>query len=203
MLSSITSYLIQYKQVFIPSVGTFKLRYQPARLHFADRLIHPPGNEIIFVEEGSITKEQIAYLCSHLGIEVSLMEQKLISFGQALKADIVQTAFQWNGVGQLKWMNDSVVFEGSQTIPLSAVAANKIIRQNAHHDVLVGEKEMHSSDTSYLAEPKSLKRSYAIIIGWIVVLLAISFIIYHLYQKNFHPFASGLQKPVSHIFYNL
>jgi hypothetical protein len=78
------------------------------------------------------------------------------------------------------------------------VQANRVIRENAHHSVLVGEREMHSGDTSYInSETKAISRSIPVIIGWIIAVLAVAFIGYYLYKNNFHPFSSGTKQLIS------
>ena len=194
MLSSLSSYLVQNKKVFIPHIGTFELLYKPAVLHFADRLIYPPSTEVLFVSEGSASKEQVNYLGRQLNLDAGDTEEKLRHFGANLKRRIEDTSFEWKGFGKLVLVEDRIVFEPAPSNALKPVAANKIIRENAHHDVLVGEKEMHSSDVSYIGEAAKPGRSYATLAGWIIVLLALAFIIYNLFEHGFHPFASGLQQ---------
>ncbi len=194
MFSHLNAYLLQSKQVFIPSVGTFELRYQPATLNFAERIIEPPVHIIFYLKEGSISEHQLSYLVAQLGTEQEEAEKELSRFGQALKYKIAQSDFYWNGLGQLKWIDESIVFKPEQATVLAPVAAHKIIREGATHGVLVGETERHSSDTSYIGETKASSRSYAHIIGWILVLLAALLIGYQLYKNNFHPYSSGLQK---------
>jgi hypothetical protein len=121
-------------------------------------------------------------------------EEKLRHFGKSLKRRIQDTSFEWKGFGKLILVDDAVVFEPAPPNALKPVAANKIIRENAHHDVLVGEKEMHSSDVSYISDTAKRGRSYATLAGWVIVLLALAFIVYNLLQHGFHPFASGLQQ---------
>ena len=194
MLSSLTSYLVQNKKVYIPYIGTFELLYKPAVLHFADRLIYPPSSEVLFVSEGSASREQVNYLGSVLDLDEGSAEEKLRHFGQHLKTRIQEASFDWKGFGKLLLIDDAIVFEPAPSNHLKPVAAYKIIRENAHHDVLVGEKEMHSSDVSYISDGTKSVRSYAALAGWIIVLLALAFIIYHLFRHGFHPFASGLQQ---------
>ncbi|HEY0058353.1 MAG TPA: hypothetical protein VGB56_04405 [Flavisolibacter sp.] len=194
MLSSLSSYLVQNKKVYIPCIGTFELQYKPAVLQFADRLIYPPSTEVLFVSEGSTSKEQVNYLGSQLNLDERDAEEKLRHFGEHLKRSIQESSFEWIGFGKLVLVDDAIVFEPAPSNALKPVAANKIIRENAHHDVLVGEKEMHSSDVSYISDAAKPGRSYATLAGWIIVLLALAFIIYNLVQHGFHPFASGLQQ---------
>ncbi len=199
MLSSLSSYLVQHKKVHIPHIGTFELLYKPAVLQFADRLIYPPSTEVLFLSEGNASKEQVHYLGSLLHLDERDAEEKLRHFGAHLKRRIEDTAFEWKGFGKLALVDGAIVFESTPSNALKPVAAHKIIRENAHHDVLVGERELHSSDVSYINESTKPGRSYATLAGWILLLLALAFVIYNLVQHGFHPFASGLQqKPFSY-----
>ncbi len=76
MLSTLTSYLVQYKKVHIPDIGTFELLYKPAVLDFADRLIYPPSREVVFISEGSTSMEQVEYLGSVLQLDKESIEVK-------------------------------------------------------------------------------------------------------------------------------
>ncbi len=202
MLSLLTSYLISSKRVCIPQVGTFELRYQPASLNFADRLIYAPATQVVFMEEDEVPQEQLNFLGFELGTDLKLTEASLTHFGKRLKKGLAKNSFNWVGFGELKWENEALVFEPAHAAQLPPVAANKIIRENAHHGVLVGEKEMHSSDTSYINEQEKSHRSYAVLTGWIIALLALAFIIYWLYNANFHPFSTGLQQKALSLLFN-
>ena len=203
MLSSLTSCLVQHKKVFIPHVGQFVIHYKPATLDFANRLIYPPVNELRFTENGNLENDQVIFLENDLGIDGTLLEEKLGSFGAGLKAAITQSSFTWAGFGELKYVNDEIAFHPQESL-LQPIPANKVIRENAHHAVLVGEKEMHSGDTSYITNEKGRRKlSYFIIAGWIIALLAVAFIVYHLYTQNFKPHSSGYrQKAVAALVYN-
>jgi hypothetical protein len=198
VLSSLTSYLIQNRQVFIPHIGKFELYYKPATLDFANRLIYPPVNEVRFTEKGSLQQDQLSFLKEDLHIDIASLEEKLKTFGQALKTSIAHSSFDWQGLGELKYINDQLVFHPHDEFYFRPVQANRVIRENAHHSVLVGEREMHSGDTSYInSETKAISRSIPVIIGWIIAVLAVAFIGYYLYKNNFHPFSSGTKQLIS------
>jgi len=194
VLSSLTSYLTQFKKVVIPFIGTFELRQQPATLDFANRLIYPPVQEVHFAPQGTVPAEQLNFLGWELELDGTTVEERLSQFGRALKTTLTEAAFLWDGFGELSAAEDAVLFTPARSSQLSEVAANKIIRQNVHHGVLVGEKEMNSGDISYMEAPVAIKRSYVNWVGWIIALCALLFIGYQLSAKNFHPFASGLQQ---------
>jgi hypothetical protein len=173
------------------------LYYKPATLDFANRLIYPPINEIRFTEKGTLQHDQLSFLKEELQIDTVLMEEKLKAFGQSLKRSIAHSSFNWSGLGELKYINAELVFHPHDTF-FQPVAANKVIRENKRHSVLVGEREMHSGDTSYInTESKVITRSIAVIFGWIIALLAVAFIGYYLYKNNFHPLSSGTTRKLT------
>lgn len=196
VLSSLTSYLFYSKQVFIPHIGRFELRYIPARLDFTNRMIHPPGTEVFFSEDGSLQQEQLSFLGERLGINKYLLEEKLKAFGHTLKEDISRSAFNWNGFGELEFVNNKIIFHPNKHQVLKAVPANRVIRRKAQHAVRVGEKEMHSGDTSYIDDAHATSTPQKLTIEWIVALLAIAFIVFYLYRAGFSPVASGSQQRV-------
>jgi hypothetical protein len=153
---------------------------------------------VVFRENGSIDKELIHFLGEELHAAPDTCAEKLTSFGLALRTRIRENSFRWNGFGEIRCEDDVVVFRSFGPAALTPVSAHKVIRENAHHGVLVGEKEMSSGDTSYIQEPGTIRKSYNVIVGWVIAFLALCFIIFHLYKHNFHPYAAGLQqRPVS------
>ncbi len=200
MLSSLTSYLIQHRQVYIPHIGKFELRYKSATLDFANRIIHPPVNELRFSEHGNMRENQLSFLKEDMEMDSALVEDRLKDFGKSLKRSVTQSAFTWNGFGELKYINNEIVFLADAAPHLTPVPANKLIRKNVHHAVLVGEREMHSGDTSYIhPEKKVVTKSVAVIIGWVVTLLAVGLIGYYLYKSNFHPLSTGTKQKLATI----
>lgn len=178
MLYSLTESLFRTHRLSVPYVGSFTLHYVPARLDFADRLLHAPSYDIAFSEDWQ--KGDTA------------VDAQLLDFGKALQQQIKQQAFHWTGLGKLEFNDDRIVFQPEKQSYLSPVAANKIIRENSQHAVLVGEREMHSGDTSYITEKKGAV-SYLMLIGWIILGLAILFIGYYLYKHHFAVSATGSQ----------
>jgi hypothetical protein len=191
VLSALATYLFQYREVIIPHIGKFSLRYLPSRLDFADRLIYPPSYEVFFNEQNDALTN-----LPHFDGKENVGDADLEHLGREIKKMLQQGTVEWYGLGQLQFIDDKIVFHTAYQPTLKPIAANKIIRGNTYHSVLVGEREMQSDDTSYINGQPKTKKSLAVTIGWIIVLLSLAFIFYHLYHNRFKVRSTGSQKKV-------
>lgn len=190
MFDYLTKYLLQYKRVSIPSVGTIQLVQQPAQLNVADKLILPPSYNAEFRNEDHVPDHQLNFLASLLNKERENIHQSLCEFGHRLKERMNGEGFEWKGIGVIHTSNEgSTVFPGEGLEP---VVAEKVIRQDAEHRVLVGDQQMTSTQIAGLREEVvENKRSVLIIIGWIVLAMSILYIIFILWQGKFRVGAVG------------
>ena len=62
VFNQLTKYLVQYKRVSIPSVGTILLVQQPAQLNVADKIIEPPTVSAELREDVVVPEHQLKYL---------------------------------------------------------------------------------------------------------------------------------------------
>jgi hypothetical protein len=198
VLNEVTNYLLQYKQVTIPYIGTFELRPVPAQLDFASRRIIPPTIEIVHTTQEEVPDHQLACLSEANAIASADIQQHLQTLGQQLKASMVNNSYEWKGIGRLEKQGSAIVFHSSFQNNLTPVAAHKVVRENVSHAVTVGDKEMQSHEASELLQAAPPK-SYLMLIVWILVALALLFIGYLFYTKGFSPLSSGSQQRVGAI----
>lgn len=191
MFDLLTKYLHQYQQLYIPYIGSFEVVEQPARLEFAERLIYPPTTEIRYKEEGSLPDTQLEYLQEEWGTDGTTAEQRLQQFGRQLKDRLAGGSFTWPGIGVLHYRQNRIDLEAAPLVRLTPVEAHKVIRENAQHTVLIGEQEVQSGDVPGYIQETTRKRSVLVIIGWVLLALAILFLIYHFYTEGFRPESAG------------
>lgn len=193
MFQQLATYLSQYKQVAIPGVGSFELVQQPATLDVASKLIKPPLYLPRFSDRDSVREHQLDYLALDLNSNKDSVRTQLEEFGRELKKKIQHGALLWKGIGKLfsedakmVFQPDEIEIDGLQWMP-----AEKVLRKNVQHTVLRGEQEVLSA--SFYEEEKTVgkRRSLVKLIGWIVVALAVIFIIVYLYRNSFNTSASG------------
>jgi hypothetical protein len=187
-------------------VGQFHLIAKPAGFDMADKLIHPPVFTVHFSTVAQPDTHQINYLATASQKDEASAREQLNAFGDALKNKIQQQAFTWKGIGQLAASDTGAVEfypEEIEVTGLGAIKANRVIRENVGHTVLMGDQEMHSDDAAELLqeneerEQLGARRKRRVLIGaGIAIVLAVLFIVYYFYSTGFNPAASGYQMKV-------
>ena len=205
MLSLLTKYLLQYKKVAIPHVGQFELQPHSATFDFGDRLIYSPTYKTKFTLKDRVEDHQINYIAVATGSDETMVTRQLDVLGTALKNKIQQQAFEWQGIGQLKWSDNSGIIFHPAAISVSGlqpVNAHKVLREKVQHTVLVGDHEVQTSGSQQTDDivyrPVKKKRTVLLIAG-ILTILAIGFIVYHFYANGFQTSSSGYQQKVNAI----
>ena len=192
MLSTLTTYLLQHKQVAIPHIGSFTLKHRPATLDFASRLIQPPAEEIIYDQNDAVTDQQKSFLSEVMNAPSGEVSQQLETLGRQLKESLSQQSFEWRGVGRLELGASGIVFNSLLQNKLKPLEALRVTRENVSHAVTIGDKEVRSHEAAELLQEETGK-SYLMIIVWILIALALLFIAYLFYSKGFSPLSSGSQ----------
>jgi hypothetical protein len=192
VLFLLTEYFIKNKKLYIPFLGSFKLMELPATLDFADRLIYPPAQQVNFFEKEERDEDQIIFISESIGVDTDNAERQLLELGQHLKNKIQQSAFNLKGLGRLEYLDEKFVFHPYEKSLLLPVTANKVIRENTHHAVLVGEQEMQSNNMHEVRHIRAKQIPVYILIALIILILAIVFIAYRFYSKGFGASAAGL-----------
>lgn len=169
-------------------MGTIQLVQVPAQLNVADKTIQPPTFSAELKEDATVPDHQLAYLSAALHTDKESVRQSLNELGAALEERIQGDGFHWNGIGTIRRFGK---IERDITA-LAPLPAERVMRQDAEHTVLVGDQHMTSSEIAGLKEaPAGKRRSIFVLIGWIVLLLSLLFIIFILYQGKFRIGASG------------
>jgi hypothetical protein len=194
VLPLLTKYLIQYKRVCIPHIGTFEIVQHSPQLDIADKLFIPPRFTTKHLKQDAVPEHQFNFFASSEDAEKEKLKDDLSSFGQNLKHKIEKGPFRWTGFGTLSYAANEVVFE-PQAIELDSlqnIPAEKVIRLNVAHHVLVGDREFTSHQMMEQAlRDSGHKRPLYMIIGWIILILAILAIIFILYTGNFQTGSAG------------
>lgn len=195
VLSLLTKYLLQYRRLSIPNVGTFELVQQPAEFNVVDKLVLPPKFLLNWNHNDSLPEHQLSYLAASVKTDKEAVRDELEQFGKKIKTKVERETFSWKGIGTLKKDNDTVVIEKEwlQADGLDAVPAHRILRENVEHSMLVGDQQMTSQEVTDSLTTSDKKRSYVVIIGWILFILALLAIVFLLYKNGFNPLSSGLK----------
>lgn len=204
MFSHLTKYLSLYNFVSIPAIGSFEIIQQSSVTDLSERIIAPPAYQVSFTEMDAVRMHQLSFLAEVLKVSVTEAYSQLEQFGYQLKEYIMREKLVWKGVGILTYSGVRIVFEaktqGFQF--LQPVTALRVMRENIPHTVLVGDQEVASDiQEEQLAErPVKKKFSVLMIVAWVLIILALAFVIYHLYRNGWEPAASGNQLPFNALF---
>jgi hypothetical protein len=196
VLQQLTDYLLHFRRISIPELGTIELVQQPATLDIANKLIYPPYYKAVFSEKQDGAVHQMLYLQATMGTDAAVAE-KLRLLGTEMKRKMQQQSFTWTGIGTFEYNADKINFRPQELSSLlQPVPAHKVLREHVQHSVLVGDQMVLSDGTVEQHAAAKRARDLTITIGWIVALLAMAFIVYYLYQHGFIPEASGLDQQV-------
>jgi hypothetical protein len=175
----------------IPHIGTFEIVQEAPRLDIADKVFRPPFYKTVFSEKDIIPEHQLQFFSS-VG---NSLKKELLSFGEKLRARVQEAPVMLNGFGKLRYSSNAIVFEPEiiELAALQAVPAQKVIRENAQHNVLVGDREMNSQQVTDFLGQSLRKKPIFMILGWTVLILALAVIVVVLYQGKFQVTSSGLR----------
>lgn len=194
VLTLLSKYLLQYKKVCIPHVGTFEIIHQPPTLDLGDQVILPPVYSARLVNNNQVPEHQFHYFVSN-GVSREDIPQVLSSFGERLRHRIQNGPFYWKGLGTLQ-LSSNEVFFSADTIRIDAlqpVSAQKVLRQNVQHQVLVGDQEMTSHQITQVLNRAPVARSWYIPVAWVLLVVGVIAILVLLYLKHFSTASTGLQ----------
>lgn len=198
MLQLLTRYFFKHKIVSIPHLGTLVLKEQPASLEIAEKIIHPPGYTITLNQSNSADDHQLKYLSGNLGYEYSVVQNNLSEFGKNIAGSLHTEDFFWRGIGKFRSIDGSIIFEPtSGSHLLQPVSAQKVIRENVQHKVLVGDSTITSHQIDNAGYYKKKKRSVRLLPYWIILLLGILFILFHFYKEGFNTTSAGYKSTVA------
>jgi hypothetical protein len=167
---------------------------RPPRLDVADKLIYSPVYHTQYRREYEVSDHQLHFLVNESS-EKENFGRELFSFGEKLNGRIRISPFHWKGFGTLRYASSEIVFEPYEIRleTLQPVPAQKVLRENVQHQMLVGDQQMTSQQISEVFLQVESKRSWVSVIGWILFVLAIIAILLFLYSKNFQTNSTGLQ----------
>lgn len=180
MYAELYQYLVQYKQLPVPGIGTFLVERIPAAVNFPERKIEPP---VYGVSLQPVSNSPSKSFFIWLGAALQVSDREAVirynDFAFDLKSqlsggDIVN----WNGVGQLsKGLAGDIKFIPQEKRSLeSSVKAEKVMREKAEHMVRVGEDEKTSAEMTELLSHTDEKKSYWWAYALIVIVLSVMFI---------------------------
>lgn len=200
MYAILNKYLFLNKSIPLPGLGTICLESQAASIDASTRSILPPTYRFRFDKFfDSPDKDLFSYLSSQQNISdyEALRQYNDFAFSLRDRLNYFREA-PWEGLGILKKDDmGEIHFESSIPNPsfLQPVPAEKVVRANAKHMLLVGDRERSNSEMSdwFAEEPVHGNRLW-----WLVALMggiAASLVIMtHFSSKGWNVESTGNQQ---------
>jgi len=202
MYAILNRYLFLHKSIPIPGLGTICMESQAATIDASTRTIHPPVYRFRFDKFfDSPDKDLFAYLSAQQKISDYEALRQYNDFAYSLRDRLNYfREAPWEGLGTLKKDDlGDIHFESSILNPsfLQQVPAEKVIRTNAKHMLLVGDRERSSREMSdwFAEEPIHGNRLW-----WLVALVggiaAALIIMFHFSSKGWNVESTGNQQTI-------
>ena len=200
MMEELNSYLLQHKSISIPGLGTIYVERIPAQSDFVNKQLLPPAYHYRFDKYfDAPDKDFFTYLASKKEVAdyeaIRMYNDWAYNFRNKISLD---HPAEWRGVGKLsKDVYGEVVFEPASTLNsfLSAIPAERVIRSNSRHKMLVGDKELSNVEMSdYLQEETHVEKESWWIYALIICALALVIIFFHFYRNNMSVSSFGNQQ---------
>ncbi|MEJ7739092.1 MAG: hypothetical protein WKF97_16830 [Chitinophagaceae bacterium] len=205
MIDILNSYLVQHKSINIPGLGTIYIQKLPAQTDFVNKKIYPPQYSFTFDKYfDAPAKDFFTYLAMKKSIPDYEAIQLYNDFSQHLRSKIkMEDSAEWNDVGVFKKdKSGEIVLE-----PICAdmslyhpVYAERIVRSNAAHAILVGDKESTNVRmTEFLNEANEkvpVKRDYWWINALTLFAIALTMLIIHFIKYGFTSHSLGNRQSV-------
>jgi hypothetical protein len=193
----IRTYLLQKSSVSIPGLGTIYVERSPAHSDFINRQVLPPSYHFRFDKYFDAPgKDFFTFLAARKNIEDYEAIKLYNEWAHSLRNDLsTDQSSSLEGIGVLKrGESGDVIFEAEPLPDLLniPVPAERIIRTNAKHTMLVGDKEVSNVEmTEYLHDEVHKEKTSWWIYALIIAAVALTAIMFHLFRKpNVSPFGN-------------
>jgi hypothetical protein len=204
MVAALNSYLVQHSSLSIPGLGTIYVERIPAQSDFVNKQIIPPSYHYRFDRYfDAPDKDFFTYLAAQKEIADYEAIRWYNEWAYELRNKIrTEQEVIWENVGVLRTdVSGEVVFEAKQNLIrfLAPVPAERVIRTNVQHTMLVGDREVtNKAMTDYLKEEtvyveKESWWIYALILGTIAIVV----IFFHFLQRGVHSGSMNNQQTIS------
>ena len=172
----ISQFLFQYSRCPLPGVGTLYLSNKAAWLNTADQLIAAPAGVVNFSSDSGDPAPLIRFISGMQSIDAGLAEKRLKDYCRQLSS--LQDQQEWVIAGAGRFLSDAegVISFEPETLPdhfMPEVPVKRVIRNDASHNITVGDRETDSHMMTEMLKGKS--KSPAFKKGEIAVLLLILF----------------------------
>jgi len=202
MYQDLYEYLILYKHLNVPGIGTFLIERKPSETEFTHKQINSSAYTIALQQSNAVPAKQLFnWLAEKFNISYHEAIIKMNGFAYDLKNQVMAgNKVLWSGIGTLsKGVGGDIKFDPAlkefrYDRPVSAV---RVIREKAIHTVRVGEDEKTSEEMTEWLNPTEEKAKYWWTPALIAAILLVIILGIYFSQKGMNLDAAGNQQKIS------
>ena len=155
MFDLLNEFAAKYHRLSLPGIGTIAMEKSTAKADFSERMFYPPKEEWKLNESSPSNDESLLnFISRHKNISVWEAKQQLENFCINIKHEISNAAeIKFPGIGILKKDETGMLHIETMmadAILMKPVIAERVIRKNAEHTILVGDREKTSVEMNEL-----------------------------------------------------
>ncbi|KIC94483.1 hypothetical protein [Flavihumibacter solisilvae] len=200
-MQSLNNYLYQNKSISIPGLGTLHMERIPARTDFVNRQLLPPGYTFRFDKYFDAPgKDFFSYISSVKHLTDYDAIKWYNEFAYELRSRIRnREQAVWEGLGTFHSDdNGEIYFEADRRyeLALGPVTAERVIRENMEHHLLVGDRERTTGEMPELLTHTESKKDSWWIYAIVIAAIALSLCAVGFMRNGFRFFSSGNQQTV-------
>jgi len=190
MIQLVTEYLAQKKSFSLPGIGTIYIERVPAQSDFVNRQILPPFYHYRFDRHFDLPdREFFLFLSTRKGVEEQEAIRQYNEWAEQVRESLTsRKTSRLEGIGVLKKEAGGELRFEATSHPRSfdiKVHAERLIRSNASHHMLVGDRETTTVQMNDLLHDDHTvrKRVWWIYVLVIIVLIVIAALMYFFYNR--------------------
>lgn len=202
LIALFIEYLSVAKKIPLQGVGELCVVRTPAQVDIPERQVTPPATQFHFNPTAAVSgkDELIGWTAKKMGIPQAQAELNYDQYIKNWQSELQQKKLvAWNGIGTWQLDNGNALSfqpELSPTYEGLPVHAEKVVRENAAHQVRVGEDQRSSVEMTALLNSKKKKLPLDIWLGVAALALALLFWALYLMQQPITPSSIGNPRKV-------
>ena len=188
MFQLLYKYLVLHKKASVPGLGVIYIETKPARLDFVNKLFVGPASHINFKADTFADDKRFYTFISHeQRVEVTEAAVRYSDFVNALRKKLAEeSSVELPGIGVLSQRAEGDLFF-KETVRIEEyfppVTAERVIRDNAEHHILVGENTKTNTEMKEVLVDEVQEESHARDYWWLFAIalgiIGIATIVYY------------------------
>jgi len=191
MFQLFCKYLILHKKASVPGLGVFFIERTPAKLDFANKIFLAPEVQINFKAQASADDYRLyTFISREQKIDATEAAVRYNAFVNKLRKNLAEnSSLELPGIGVLSQNAEGKIFFKATVLLdyLPPAAAERVIRENSEHHVLVGDSTRTKTQMKEVLADNLQEPSYAKDYWWMFAIalgiIGIATIVYY-YLNN-------------------